>query len=154
MLFKNIRRKKTYPNPVVEMICGNLDSFGLHVDEAKTAVDFQNGEVYNLIQTGHTVIKMVPNREQTAFTTFIDTLTDCETREELARRLEEFIKAYISVLFIHTVLLPEDIEAIKNLEMYNKNGIRSVLDRKSDSIYVTIFDSNNRLNNNLLSQYN
>ncbi len=146
------RKKTSYTNPVIEMICGNLERFGLRVTAARSMADIHKGEAYNLIETDHTIIKMTPNSSGTAFTTFIDTSVKCRTQQELAGRIEEFVKAYISVLFLYTVLTPEDIERIRSAEPYNKNGIRSVMDRKDDSIYVTIFDSNNRLGNNLLDQ--
>ena len=146
------RKKPSYPNPDVEMICGNLERFGLRVTLAKTTADLRKGEAYNLIETDHTIIKLTPNSSGTAFTTFIDTSVICRTQQELGARIEEFIKAYLSVLFLFTVLTPDDAERIKNGEPYNKNGIRSVMDRKSDSICVTIFDSNNRLGNNLLTK--
>ena len=150
MQWREMKPKRSYPNPVVEMICGNLERFGLRVTEARIAVDFHSGEAWNLIETDHTIIKMVPNRTGTAFTTFIDTAICCNNERELFSRIEEFVRAYISVLFLFTVLTPEDIEAVKNLIPYNKHGITSVIDRKSDSLYVTIFDANNRLSNNLL----
>ena len=149
MLFRN-KNNPISTNPVIAMICGNLQKFGLHVIDARMEADVSKGEVCNLIEADHTIIKLVPNTQGTAFTSFVDTSIECGTEEELIARLNEFVKAYIAVLFIHAVLTPQDIEAIKNLEPYNKNGIRSVMDRKSDSIYVTIFDENNRLNNNLL----
>lgn len=145
------RKQLPYINPVVEMISRNLERFGLRVSTAKTAIDFHNNEAYNLIKADNTIIKLIPNSSGTAFTTFIDTSVEGCTKQELMQRIEEFVKAYISVLFLYTVLTPEDIECIKNGEPYNKNGIQSIIDRKSDSLYVTIFDSNNRLENNLLA---
>ncbi|MBQ6508504.1 MAG: hypothetical protein IJI07_03435 [Flexilinea sp.] len=143
------RFKKKNVSPVVEMIRDNLNRFGIKVDDYGTRADFLNGEVYNYICTKNTTIKMVPNSSGTAFTTMIDTSMNCRNNHELESRIEEFIKAYIAVLFIHTVLTLEDIERIKSGEPYNKNGIRSVMDRKEDSLYVTIFDSNNRRTDNL-----
>ncbi len=116
-------------------------------------VDFRNGEAYNYIYSDHSMIKMVPNRYGTAFTTMIDTSISCNTEQELGLRIEEFTKTYIAVLFIHTVLTEEDIKRIQNGEPYCKNGIRSVMDRKEDSLYVVIFDENNRRTDNLLQNY-
>ncbi len=148
------KSKRKLVSPVVEMICGNLNRFGISVEDYGVRTDLSNGEVYNYIYTKHTMIKMVLNNSGTAFTSFIDTSIICKNEYELGLRIDEFIKAYIAVLFIHTVLNNEDVERIKKGEPYCKNGIRSVMDRKDDSIYVTIFDSNNRRNDNLLQNYN
>jgi len=150
-LFDKLRKKPA--NPVVEMICGNLKRFGVPVRDYGMNADFHNGEVYNYIYTDHTKIKMVPNQSDTAFTTMIDTSIICRYERELGPRIEEFVKSYIAVLFIHTVLSQDDIEKIKNGEPYCKNGIRSIIDRKEDSLYVTIFDSNTRTNDHLLQNY-
>ncbi len=136
------------------MICENLNRFGISVKDYGMHTDFRKGEVYNYIYTDHSMIKMVPNNSGAAFTSFIDTSIICKDEYELGLRIDEFVKVYISVLFIHTVLTNEDIERIKNGEPYCKNGIRSVMDRKVDSLYVTIFDSNNRRIDNLLQNYN
>ena len=151
-IFDRFRKKNI--SPVVEMICGNLNRFGISVEDYGMRADISKGEVYNYIYTKHTMIKMVPNTSGIAFTSFIDTYIICKDEYELRSRIDEFIKAYIAVLFIHTVLTDEDIERIKNGEPYCKNGIRSVMDRKEDSIYVTVFDSNNRRTDNLLQNYN
>ena len=146
--------KRKLVSPVVEMICGNLNRFGVNVKDYGMHTNLNKGEVFNYIYTDHSMIKMVPNYSGTAFTSMIDTSLVCNNDYELGLRIEEFVKIYISVLFIHTVLTDEDIESIKNGNPYCKNGIRSVMDRKEDSLYVTIFDSNNRRTDNLLQNYN
>ena len=141
-------------NPVVSMICGNLTRFGVPVRDSGMRMDLSKGEPYFFIRTDHTLIKMVQNFTGTAFTTSVDTPLSGADEAELGNRIEEFVKAYIAVMFIHTVLSEEDIEALKNGQPYCKNGIRTVVDHKDNSLYVTIFDSNNRRNDNLLQNYN
>lgn len=143
---------KNNTSPVLEMICGNIRRFGLDVLDYGIRMDFETGELFNFIRTEHSTVKMVANRYETAFTSMIDTSVVCENDHEFRSRVEEFIKVYLSVLFIHTVLTEQDIVAIKNGRPYCKNGIRSVLDRKENSLYITIFDENNRMTNNLLGE--
>lgn len=150
-LFSGFKRKCT--SPVIEMICGNLERFGLTVKDFGMRADLSKGEVYNYIYTNNSIVKMIPNSFGTAFTTMIDTSLICVSESEIGSRIDEFVKVYIAVLYIHTVLTNEDIENIINGMPYCKNGIRSVMDRKEDSLYVTIFDSNNRRSDNLLQNY-
>ena len=138
-------------NPVIQAICGNLRNFNTRVKEAGMRMNPATGECYNLIRAGHTVIKMVPNPSGTAYTTTIDTDLARGLFERPGTRFEEFIRAYVSVLYLLTVLSDEDIEEIKEAKFYNKNGIVTVPDRKGDSLYVTIFDYNNRSGTNLLN---
>ena len=137
-------------NPVIQAICTNLRNFNTRVKEAGMRMNPATGECCNLIRTGHTVIKMVPNSSGTAYTTTIDTDLARGLFERPGARYEEFIRAYVSVLYLLTVLSDEDIEDIKAAKFYNKNGIVTVPDRKGDSLYVTIFDNNNRSGTNLL----
>lgn len=138
-------------NPVIQMICGNLQKFNMRVKEAGMRMNPATGECFNLIRAEHTVIKMVPNDSGTAYTTTIDTNLARGLFERPGARYEEFILAYISVLYLLTVLSDEDIEDIKAARFYNKNGIVTAPDRKGDSLYVTIFDYNNRSGTNLLT---
>lgn len=156
IIYMNIfeKMKRNSISPVVEMICRNLNNFGLSVYDCGTRVDIGQGEVYNYICTGNSTIKMTPNSSRTSFVSMIDTSLMCKNQYELELRIEEFIKVYIAVLFIHTVLTEEDIEFIKKGIPYCKNGIKSVFDRKEDSFYVTIFDYNNRRSDNLLQNHN